>query len=83
MCTIPLCTGAEAGGDPNLGVPAAFSPPVAFPVAVAPDGPEFGVELVTELLEELFDDPQPAASSRAAQAISVDRPLLIGATTLA
>jgi len=66
-----------------LGVLVAFSPSVAVPVAAAPDGPESEVELVTELLEELLDDPQPAASSSAAQAISVDRPLLIGAPTLA
>ena len=41
------------------------------------DGPE------TELDVELLEDPQPPASTSAAQAISVDRLLLIGAGTLA
>jgi len=83
MCTIPLCTGADADGEANLGVVVAFSSPPAVPVAASVEEPEAGVELVAELLLELLEDAQPAAPSSAAQAISVDRPLLIGGPTLA
>ena len=41
------------------------------------------VELLAELLVELVEDPQPAASASAAQAMSVEAPLFIGAGTLA
>ena len=71
---MPLWTGAEDGGAAYFGVVLAFSPP---PAVVA-------VEVLDELEPvELLEDPQPAASTSVAQAISVDRPLLIGAGTLA
>jgi hypothetical protein len=44
-----------------------------------------GVDVLEELtgVVELFEDPQPAARVSAAHAARVDRPLLIGAGTLA
>jgi hypothetical protein len=42
-----------------------------------------GVELLAELLVELPEDPQPAASATAAQAISIEAPRFIPAGTLA
>jgi len=70
-----------------------WSPPV-FAVGVEPPavvaGLVAGVELVVvgaglllELLVELGEDPQPAVSASAAQAISIEAPRFILARTLA
>jgi hypothetical protein len=61
-----------------LGVVSVFSPPLVLVV--------FGVLLLVLELEdelELLDDPQPATSTSAEQAIRTGRPLLIGRSFLA
>jgi hypothetical protein len=67
---VPLWTAAEAGGEANFGVVVVFSSPLV----------DVGVDALDELelLVELFEEPQPPASSSAAeQAINIGRPPLI------
>ena len=57
---------------PYFGVVVVFSSPLV----------EVGVEVLDELVElelgvELFEEPQPTASTSAEQAINIDRPLLM------
>jgi ornithine carbamoyltransferase len=74
---VPLCTGEEDDGEAYLGVVSLFRPA---------DVDVFGVLAAVELaelleLEELelllLDDPQPATSTSAEQAIKTGKPLLI------
>jgi hypothetical protein len=74
---VPLCTGEDGSGLAYLGVVSFFSPPLVLVVfAVLP-----ALELEDDELE-LLDDPQPAASTSAEQAIRTGRPLLIGRSFL-
>jgi hypothetical protein len=78
MRTIPLRIGAEGEGAAYFGVVLTFSPPLAVVGVDVLDGLE-----ALELVEEPLEDPQPAASATAAQAISVHQASFIGAVTLA
>jgi hypothetical protein len=76
---VPLWIGAAAGGDAYLGVVVGCRPLLDLPGApvLAVVGPEACEALV--LLEELLDDPHPAVTASAAQTVSVQIDLLIGA----
>jgi hypothetical protein len=74
---MPLCTGAEDEGEAYFGVVSVFSPPAAGACGAV----LVGVELPL-LLAFVLDDPHPAASNSAAQAIR-DGPLVIARPTLA
>jgi hypothetical protein len=80
---VPLWIGAEGGGVAYLGLVLTFSPLPVFPAPIV-----FCVDVLEELdalesLEELLDDPQPATSATATQAINVEEALLIEDRTLA
>jgi hypothetical protein len=67
---MPLCTAAAGDGEANFGVAVVFSSPLV----------EVGVDALDELepVVELLEEPQPLASTSAAeQAINIDRPPLI------
>ena len=72
---MPLCTGAEGGGEAYLGVVVTLKPPLVevtlAPAVVVPPAPG------------LLDDPHPAAKARAEQAIRADTPRFIALRTLA
>jgi hypothetical protein len=80
---VPLWTGAEDGGEANFGVVLTFSPLPGLPAPIVFDCEELDVLAEPELLEELAEDPQPAASNSAAQKTNVGAALLIGERTLA
>ena len=69
MWTAPLLTAAEAAGTPYFGVAVAFSSPLV----------DVGVDVLAELelVVELFEEPQPPATTSAEQAINIERPLLM------
>ena len=80
---MPLRTGAEAGGVANFGVVEGFKPLPGLPAPTVLAVDALDVVEALEPLDEPLEEPQPASAASAVQAIAVERPLLIGAPTLA